>query len=55
MQKTDKFLSVPLIKESKSLLDEESISNKNDFKVFTNQVTNRHLKDIMRLAEIKKK
>jgi len=54
IHKTGKLVSIPLSDRAKALLDNETILNKNVFKVFTNQVTNRHLKDIMKAAEINK-
>lgn len=55
IHKTGKLISIPLSKKAKSLIDDSLFLNKNVFKVFTNQVTNRHLKDIMKSAEINKK
>jgi site-specific recombinase XerD len=54
MEKTGKMVSIPLSEKAKSLLPEKSLPNKPVFKVYTNQVTNRHLKTIAEDAEIEK-
>ena len=56
MDKTGKLLDIPLNKRAKSVLipEKETIPNAPVFKVYTNQVTNRHLKTIMKNAGIKK-
>jgi site-specific recombinase XerD len=48
------MVSIPLSEKAKSLLPEKSLPNKPVFKVYTNQVTNRHLKTIAEDAEIEK-
>ena len=54
MDKTGKLVNIPLSEKAKSLLGKHTVSNGKVFKVFTNQVTNRHLKDVIKLAEIQK-
>lgn len=56
MNKTGKLLEIPLNKKAQSLLPlkKENIPNAPVFKVFTNQVTNRHLKQLMKKIGIKK-
>ncbi|MEO6540360.1 MAG: tyrosine-type recombinase/integrase [Ferruginibacter sp.] len=52
-EKTDKPVMVPLIEKAKALLQVQQIGL--CFKIFSNQFTNRMLKDIMKLAGIDKK
>ncbi|MFK5879166.1 MAG: site-specific integrase [Flavobacteriaceae bacterium] len=52
IQKTGKHISIPLSRKAKALIEDSTLKNKLVFKVYTNQVTNRHLKDIMKAAEI---
>jgi integrase len=52
-QKTDKEVSIPLIPQAKALL--QPTMDGMCFKTFTNQATNRFLKDIMEAAGIDKK
>jgi len=52
--KTDEYISIPLIDKAKNLLDENRQPNFPVFKTYTNQVTNRYLKDIMEKANIDK-
>jgi integrase/recombinase XerC len=54
IHKTGKFISIPLSKRALSLLDKETSPNIYVFRVFANQVTNRHLKNIMAFAGINK-
>jgi integrase/recombinase XerC len=53
--KTGKSLKIPLNQKAKALLPEETLPNAPVFRLFTNQVSNRHLKKIMEEADIKKK
>ncbi len=53
-QKTGKLIQIPLNDKAKSLLDKETVPNANIFRVYTNQITNRYLKEIMKLAGITK-
>lgn len=53
-QKTGKRIKIPLSNKAKSLLDPETIPNGKVFRAFENQVTNRYLKQIMKLAGINK-
>ena len=53
--KTGKLVDIPLSGKAKSLIVNHSVPNANVFRVFTNQVTNRYLKQIMTLANIEKK
>ena len=52
--KTGKLIDVPLSKKAKLLIDPQTVLNAKVFKVFTNQVTNRYLKQIMQYAGIQK-
>ncbi|PKP33285.1 MAG: hypothetical protein CVT99_02195 [Bacteroidetes bacterium HGW-Bacteroidetes-16] len=54
MEKTGKLVSIPLSARAKVLLPGKALPNKPLFKVYTNQVTNRHLKTIAKDAEIQK-
>lgn len=54
LDKTNKLVNIPLSEKAKSLLSKQTVPNDNVFKVYTNQVTNRHLKDIMQIADIQK-
>lgn len=55
MQKTEKMISIPLSENAKQLLPPRGLSNTLVFKVYTNQVTNRILKNISEKAGIQKK
>lgn len=57
MHKTEEFVRVPLIDKAKKLLPNEKMYFKNQpiFKVLTNQPTNRYIKDVISIADIKKK
>ncbi len=52
--KTGKHISIPLSKRAKALIEESPLKEKSVFEVYTNQVTNRHLKVIIKAAEISK-
>jgi len=52
--KTDEFVSVPLIDKATKLLDEKFYDNQSVFKTYSNQPTNRYLKDIMKKTGIEK-
>ncbi|MFY1613772.1 site-specific integrase [Macellibacteroides fermentans] len=56
MNKTSIKVRIPIIERARKLLPEEKIylSNKKVFRVLTNQRTNSYLKDIMKIAGIKK-
>lgn len=54
MDKTGKLINIPLSNKAKSLLGKQTVPNDRVFKVFTNQVTNRYLKEIIKQAEIQK-
>lgn len=53
-QKTGYYVSIPLSNKALSLIDPETLPNDTVFNVYTNQVTNRHLKEIIKLANIKR-
>ncbi len=53
--KTNKFVSIPLIKASRELVAKSEYPNQKVFKVACNQVTNKRLKKIMKIANIDKK
>lgn len=55
MGKTDKPVRIPVNSKAKLYMPEENSKEKNIFKVFTNQVTNRHLKTIAKAVNIEKK
>lgn len=52
--KTGKHISIPLNKKAIALIEGNQLEEQPVFKIFTNQVTNRYLKNIMKSAEIKK-
>lgn len=56
MHKTEELVRIPLIEKAKNLMhpDNEYFKHQNVFKVFTDQVTNRYLKEIMEIADIEK-
>jgi len=54
MQKPGTYVFIPIIKRSKKFLKEEFLPNEKVFKVRTNQVTNKRLKEIMQTAGINK-
>lgn len=54
LHKTNKLVTIPLSKKALDLLEPEDIPENTVFRVYTNQVTNRHLKSIMKTAEINK-
>lgn len=54
MIKTKEFVKIPLTDKAKKLIPGCSFDNQKVFKVFTDQPTNRYLKDIIEEAEIKK-
>jgi integrase len=53
MHKTGKPVDIPILPFAEKFL-KEGLPNQNVFHVFTNQSTNRHLKDIMKTAKINK-
>jgi len=52
--KTGKRVRIPLSEKAKGLIGSETLPNDNVFRVFTNQVINRHLKDIIDETDINK-
>lgn len=54
MHKTGEPVSIPIISRAKELIGEAGFENQKVFKVRANQVTNRHLKDIIAKTEIQK-
>lgn len=55
MAKTKEPVVIPLIDRAKSLIPDNGFDSQPVFKVLTNQVSNRHLKDIIEGANISKK
>ncbi len=55
MHKTGELVKIPLIRQAKALIQNETkyFANQTVFKVLTGQPTNRYLKEIMKVAEIK--
>jgi len=53
--KTKELNRIPLSEKAKILLPKMTLSEKPVFNVYCNQVTNRHLKEIMKLAKIHKR
>jgi len=54
MHKTKLPVSIPIIEKSKKFLKTDFLQNELIFKVKANQTTNRHLKEIMKIASIDK-
>lgn len=54
MHKTKLRVSIPIIDKAQALIPEHTNDNEKVFKVFSNQVTNRHLKEIASLTGITK-
>lgn len=54
MQKTKRYVRVPLINRAKCLISDNCLANENVFRVYSNQPSNRYLKDIMKIAGIDK-
>ncbi len=55
MHKTQKQVTIPLIKKAKDLLHIRVTSSQKVFKIISNQKTNQNLKEIMKIAGINKK
>lgn len=54
MYKTNMKVRIPLIEQALRLIPSKAISELFVFQVYCNQVTNRHLKNVMKLAGINK-
>jgi len=54
MNKTKKIVSIPLIDKALKFIDKQTYENQNVFKIFCNQVINRHLKSCAKKAKINK-
>ena len=54
MFKTNRKVNIPLIEQAKKLIPKKELPEVPVFSVYCNQVTNRHLKNIMKLAGINK-
>ena len=54
MFKTSRIVNIPLIEQAKTLIPEKALPQVLVFNAYCNQVTNRHLKSIMKLAGINK-
>lgn len=54
MVKTKEFVRIPLIEKAKMFIPERGFDNQTVFKVYTDQPTNRYLKEIMKVAKISK-